>query len=70
MSAGRLIVWRHGRTEWNLQDKMQGQADIPLDEVGIEQARVAAARLASSHRPASSPATSSAPPPPPANWQR
>ncbi|TWD82813.1 putative phosphoglycerate mutase [Kribbella amoyensis] len=47
MTAGRLIVWRHGRTEWNLQDKIQGQADIPLDEVGVEQARVAAARLAS-----------------------
>ena len=39
MTAGRLIVWRHGRTEWNLQDKIQGQADIPLDEVGIAQAR-------------------------------
>ncbi|GAA1508521.1 histidine phosphatase family protein [Kribbella lupini] len=47
MTAGRLIVWRHGRTEWNLQDKVQGQADIPLDEVGIGQARAAAARLAS-----------------------
>ena len=47
MSAGRLIVWRHGRTEWNLQDKIQGQADIPLDEVGLAQARAAAARLAS-----------------------
>lgn len=47
MSAGRLIVWRHGRTEWNLQDKIQGQADIPLDDVGIAQARAAAARLAS-----------------------
>ena len=47
MSAGRLIVWRHGRTEWNLQDKIQGQADIPLDAVGISQARAAAARLAS-----------------------
>ena len=46
MTAGRLIVWRHGRTEWNLQDKIQGQADIPLDEVGIAQARAAAARLA------------------------
>ncbi|MFI5728535.1 histidine phosphatase family protein [Kribbella sp. NPDC051587] len=46
MTAGRLIVWRHGRTEWNLQDKIQGQADIPLDEVGIAQARTAAARLA------------------------
>jgi len=47
MSAGRLIVWRHGRTEWNLQDKIQGQADIPLDAVGLSQARAAAARLAS-----------------------
>ncbi|MGW1344113.1 histidine phosphatase family protein [Kribbella sp. NPDC002412] len=47
MTAGRLIVWRHGRTEWNLQDKIQGQADIPLDDVGISQARSAAARLAS-----------------------
>jgi broad specificity phosphatase PhoE len=46
MSAGRLIIWRHGRTEWNLQDKIQGQADIELDSVGIEQARAAAARLA------------------------
>ncbi|TDD62194.1 histidine phosphatase family protein [Kribbella antibiotica] len=46
MTAGRLIVWRHGRTEWNLADKIQGQADIPLDEVGIGQARAAAARLA------------------------
>ncbi|MFF0345569.1 histidine phosphatase family protein [Kribbella sp. NPDC004875] len=46
MTAGRLIVWRHGRTEWNLQDKIQGQADIPLDSVGIGQARAAAARLA------------------------
>jgi glucosyl-3-phosphoglycerate phosphatase len=47
MSAGRLIVWRHGRTEWNLQDKIQGQADIPLDDVGQSQAKAAAARLAS-----------------------
>jgi broad specificity phosphatase PhoE len=46
MTAGRLIVWRHGRTEWNLQDKIQGQADIPLDSVGVTQARFAAGRLA------------------------
>jgi len=46
MSAGRLIVWRHGRTEWNLQDKIQGQADIPLDDFGLAQAREAASRLA------------------------
>ena len=47
MTAGRLIVWRHGRTEWNLDGRMQGQADVPLDAVGVAQAADAAARLAS-----------------------
>jgi broad specificity phosphatase PhoE len=47
MSAGRLIVWRHGRTAWNFEDRIQGQSDVPLDEVGVSQARSAAARLAS-----------------------
>lgn len=43
----RLVLWRHGRTEWNEQGRTQGQSDIPLDEVGVEQARSSAARLAS-----------------------
>jgi len=43
----RVIVWRHGRTEWNLAGRVQGQTDVPLDEVGRAQARSAAARLAS-----------------------
>lgn len=47
MSAGRLVVWRHGRTEWNLDGRVQGQADVPLDSVGVAQAAAAAARLAS-----------------------
>lgn len=47
MSAGRLIVWRHGRTEWNRTDRMQGQADVALDDVGFRQARQAAEELAS-----------------------
>jgi glucosyl-3-phosphoglycerate phosphatase len=46
MSADRLIVWRHGRTEWNLDGRVQGQADVPLDETGRQQARDAATRLA------------------------
>ncbi|MGH3736521.1 MAG: histidine phosphatase family protein [Micromonosporaceae bacterium] len=42
----RLIIWRHGRTVWNLQNRIQGQTDVPLDEAGREQATVAAALLA------------------------
>ena len=43
----RIIIWRHGRTAWNLAGRVQGQTDVPLDEVGRAQARSAAARLAS-----------------------
>jgi probable phosphoglycerate mutase len=47
MTARRVLLWRHGRTAWNVQRKFQGQADPPLDAVGREQAREAAAMLAS-----------------------
>ena len=47
MTARRVLLWRHGRTAWNVQRKFQGQADPPLDEVGWAQAREAAAMLAS-----------------------
>ena len=42
----RLIVIRHGRTEWNRAERFRGRADIGLDEVGIEQAKVTAERVA------------------------
>jgi probable phosphoglycerate mutase len=43
----RVVLWRHGRTEWNVAGRVQGQTDTSLDEVGRGQARAAAARLAS-----------------------
>ena len=30
---------RHGKTEWNVLDKMQGKADISLNDTGINQAK-------------------------------
>ncbi len=34
----KIYFVRHGKTEWNKLKKMQGVADIPLNEEGIEQA--------------------------------
>jgi glucosyl-3-phosphoglycerate phosphatase len=42
----RLVVWRHGRTEWNLVGRIQGQTDVDVDEVGLAQAERAAPRVA------------------------
>ncbi|MDR0594293.1 MAG: histidine phosphatase family protein [Bifidobacteriaceae bacterium] len=46
MTARHLVIWRHGQTEYNLQGRIQGAADVPLDQVGLGQAADAAARLA------------------------
>lgn len=40
------MLWRHGRTEWNQQQRFQGHSDVPLDEVGKAQAKAAAEVLA------------------------
>jgi broad specificity phosphatase PhoE len=42
----RLVLVRHGRTEWNRVGRAQGFADIPLDDVGRMQAANAAQQLA------------------------
>ncbi len=41
----RLILVRHGETDWNLEGRYQGQADLPLNERGREQAKLLAERL-------------------------
>jgi probable phosphoglycerate mutase len=42
----RLILWRHGNTDWNNDGRIQGQTDVPLNERGRAQAVAAAQRLA------------------------
>jgi glucosyl-3-phosphoglycerate phosphatase len=51
VTAGRLLLWRHGRTAYNAEARLQGQVDIPLDDVGRWQARTAAARMLERHEP-------------------
>ena len=42
----RVLLLRHGRTEWNASGRFQGQMDSPLDVIGRAQAAAAAVAVA------------------------
>ena len=44
-----LYLIRHGRTAWNNEDRLQGWADPPLDDVGLAQAGALASWLQTTH---------------------
>ena len=46
MDATRILAIRHGETAWNVDTRIQGHLDIPLNEVGLRQARHLAQALA------------------------
>jgi 2,3-bisphosphoglycerate-dependent phosphoglycerate mutase len=48
LTAGhtRLCLVRHGETAWNIERRLQGHLDIPLNDAGQLQAQRTAARLA------------------------
>ncbi|MFO7265860.1 MAG: histidine phosphatase family protein [Bacillota bacterium] len=41
----RLLLVRHGETDWNASERIQGWTDIPLNAAGRRQARLLAERL-------------------------
>ena len=45
----KLVLWRHGQTEWNAERRFQGHSDVPLNAAGREQAQDAARYLAAMH---------------------
>lgn len=44
--GNRVVLWRHGQTDWNIRNRFQGHSDIPLNDVGVYQAQHAARLLA------------------------
>lgn len=46
MTLRRLVLWRHGQTDDNAAQRVQGHIDSPLNETGQEQARRAAPVIA------------------------
>jgi len=49
MSPPRLLLIRHGQTSWNVERRVLGRTDIPLDEEGLRQAAALAAILEPVH---------------------
>ncbi|MDR1742174.1 MAG: histidine phosphatase family protein [Synergistaceae bacterium] len=43
----KILLIRHGRTDWNDERRFQGISDVPLNAEGTEQAALTSARLAS-----------------------
>ena len=46
MEATRILAIRHGETAWNVDTRIQGHLDIPLNDTGLQQARWLAQALA------------------------
>jgi len=45
-SSTRIILVRHGETEWNREERFRGRVDVPLNETGPAQAWATGERIA------------------------
>jgi broad specificity phosphatase PhoE len=47
----RIVLVRHGQTEWNREEPFRGRADVPLNETGLAQAEVTGRRITAEWKP-------------------
>jgi len=46
MKSGKLVLLRHGESQWNLENRFTGWVDVDLSAKGIEEAKEAGQKLA------------------------
>lgn len=46
-----IILIRHGETDWNLEQRFRGRANIPLNDTGLKQAEITARYIAANWKP-------------------